>query len=1714
MAGLTNLEELYLENNQLGTLGGLSSLTSLTTLNLHVNNVSELTPLAGLTSIENLNLRDNHITNIEPLSGLTTLTELYIGGNEIGTITALSLLTNLQSLDLSGTGISDLTPLAGMIGLETLHACCNGLDDLSPLSGLINLQYLGLDWNEITDISPLSPLSNLTGMNLIGNRISELAPLTNMMNLSYLNMPYSPLSWQSQCTDIPTIRANNPSIELCAEPNPYDCSVENVTVNMPDPNLKAAVIEKLGLTEDPTTGDMALLNWFNADQRGIQNLTGLEYARNLQGLWLNENEISDISPVANLTHLEQLELHNNQISTIPSLSALTNLTRLGLSNNQINDITRLTGLTGLEELQLHNNQISNISELSGLTSLIALGLGDNQITTVPSLSSLGSLEFLNLYGNQITDASGVSGLNNLVELILTLNQLSTLPDLSSSVRLKVLTAEKNQLTDISGLTGLKNLEMVNLHKNRIVDIRPLLGMNKITNLSLIKNLINDITPLSGMSGLTYLKLQINQINDVGPLTGLTGLRELHLGQNQISTLSPLAGLTDLVFLGLDDNSITDISLLSTLVNLKDLDLARNQISNIDALSGMSQLTALFLFDNQISSISALSDKTSLRELVLANNQIADMSVLDGLTQLEVLDISRNQIDSLSFLAGLTKLQRLEAAEIGISDIPTLTGFTDLVHLDLGNNQIFNVSPLDGLASLEYLSLQGNQVMDIGDLAGLNNLVEFLAGGNPIQDISALSDKINLRFLIMPGCQIDDLIPLSSSINMERLVLCDNQINDITPLSGMTRLNRLYLEHNQIGNINAVLNMPNLERLRLEYNQISILPDLLGLGRLNVLILNNNELIDISGLTEVNNFQMLDLTNNQINNIAPLADLTNLNELFLSNNQITDLGPLVGLSNLWHLRAQDNGVVDAIALGSMPNLEVIDLSNNAISDVSPFTNLLQLMELNLKGNPLTLNSCCNLILTISDNNPGINLQTSCDPDDCLDPSLVNRILEDGFETIQMLAEWNTFSSTEAYFDQVDGKLQITANGVDIWRDHDEYGVVFTPVFGDFEAIVKIESQEYTHDWAKAGIAVRNNMTEAGSAAGYVNMVITPTRYSFQWDEQPGFANNSLTRLMNHPDYPDSPHGSEIIVSLATPEYWGDNYGQRIRGSIQPAESGNYTFFVAGDDAGELWLSTDNDSANATLIAVLPGMSAPGEYDKYPEQQSAAIWLDAGQTYYIEALHQEGQGGDHFEVAWQGNTWPEPQIIPGSFTREWWITPLPDWLSVAGLQSHPDYPNSPHGSETVASLAGPLNWADYYGQRIGGFIQPAESGNYTFFMAGDDTGELWLSTDDNPANATLIASVPNWTFPGQYDKYPDLKQQSALISLDAGQTYYIEALHKEAGGGDHVEVAWQREGWSAPQIVPGSFTREWWMDEEEPPSDGFIETSIKTAYNTSVLPSWLRLKKRGTTFTGYYSTFSPDGPWSKVASATLENANTIQDVGMIVTSHSLGDLCTVVFDDFYLADEADTPSGENVEVSEPEAGVIMTFDKVETTGETTIVVTEQGPEPPTGFQLADPPTYYDITTTASFLGQIEICIDYSGLAYNGPEEGLRLLHYDSSQGWIDCTTTVNTVNDLIYGLVESLSPFVVVQHPKTLIGNLATLVADLNLHKGTANSLLAKLRIALKKLDDTNEANDVAAINAINAFINKVEAQSGKKIPAVQANQLLSAAQAIVDLLTSV
>lgn len=139
------------------------------------------------------------------------------------------------------------------------------------------------------------------------------------------------------------------------------------------------------------------------------------------------------------------------------------------------------------------------------------------------------------------------------------------------------------------------------------------------------------------------------------------------------------------------------------------------------------------------------------------------------------------------------------------------------------------------------------------------------------------------------------------------------------------------------------------------------------------------------------------------------------------------------------------------------------------------------------------------------------------------------------------------------------------------------------------------------------------------------------HAFYWENVTG---TNVEDLIARDTYPENPDEIIELDSLSSPSGRGDNYGTLVKGFIEAPVSGEYRFFVSGDDETEFWLSPSENLEEATMLATVPGWTYQNEFDKYTSQTTPIQALAAGQRYYFEIRHKEATGGDHFSVAWEG------------------------------------------------------------------------------------------------------------------------------------------------------------------------------------------------------------------------------------------------------------------------------------------------------------------------------------------------------------------------------------------------------------------------------------------------------------------------------------------------
>ena len=513
-------------------------------------------------------------------------------------------------------------------------------------------------------------------------------------------------------------------------------------VSIADNNLAAAIRETLRLspTSPITELDMLKLKSLNAYKRGITNLNGIQYARNLKYLRVWENQIRDITPLTELPQLTTLDISRNQVTDIRQLAGSTNLTDLWLSGNPIRDITPIAGLTELLELGLSDLQITDIRWLRDFTYLKSLYLSNNQIRDITPLAQLTELTNLNISGNQITDIRHLARLTDLEDLWISNNQISNITPLAQLIELAYLGISSNQIQDIRPLMGLVNLERLWMEWNQVEDVSPLARLVQLEELWINGNPIQDTSPLAK---LKTTKIDID-IETYRPRTTRTTTRmdpivktveEPTDGNAKVSILDP--NLAAAVRKALDLGKNAPIT-KKALWKLTSLDARESQIKNLNGLEHATQLEFLELRDNQIRGIWPLTQLKNLDTLVLDSNKVRNIKPLEDMTQLTWLLIGDNPVADVTPIANLTELRGLGLWSNNVKNVSLLAGMTELTHLWLGGNKISNIKPLAKLTKLKVLSLRDNKIRDISPLAGLKKLEELTLRGNPVKDLSPLA----------------------------------------------------------------------------------------------------------------------------------------------------------------------------------------------------------------------------------------------------------------------------------------------------------------------------------------------------------------------------------------------------------------------------------------------------------------------------------------------------------------------------------------------------------------------------------------------------------------------------------------------------------------------------------------------------------------------------------------------------------------------------------------------------------------------------------------------------------------------------------------------------------------------------------------------------------------------------------------------------------------
>jgi hypothetical protein len=353
----------------------------------------------------------------------------------------------------------------------------------------------------------------------------------------------------------------------------------------------------------------------------------------------------------------------------------------------------------------------------------------------------------------------------------------------------------------------------------------------------------------------------------------------------------------------------------------------------------------------------------------------------------------------------------------------------------------------------------------------------------------------------------------------------------------------------------------------------------------------------------------------------------------------------------------------------------------------------------------------------------------------------------------------------------GGFDVSSATGDVWDIADDFRFVYQPVSGDFDIRTRIASFTGVAYWAKAGLMVREDLTEFGANgfmvatrnAGWGRYMFTARLAAFygtyvhlqgsfervqypntwvrlvrvgnrvipmhstngvNWTQIGSVVMNQLPRtafvgmaVSNHPDSGTAKATAQfrdISLDLGTPVA-PVILSQPVSESANPGST--VTFSVTAIGRGTLsyqWLRDGvpiNGATNAALAVPAAVENNGAKFTCLVRNESGEVLSWAG-LLEVEAAHQPFDG-----------------ILSERYSRVY-------GRRVEYMINATNYPSAPAGLNRP-NLFEITSLSDDTGARLRGYVTAPATGDYTFYIAADDRGELWLSSDDNPANKRMIA-----------------------------------------------------------------------------------------------------------------------------------------------------------------------------------------------------------------------------------------------------------------------------------------------------------------------------------------------------------------------------------------
>jgi internalin A len=122
------------------------------------------------------------------------------------------------------------------------------------------------------------------------------------------------------------------------------------------------------------------------------DLTPIQKLTTLESLGASNSAVKNLHPIEGLKRLDRLDLSHSLVDddNLKSLGTLINVTELMLDENTVSDLTPIGNMKKLQKLSIKKTQVQNLAPIAGIKTLKFLYIADSAVTDISPVQSLVS----------------------------------------------------------------------------------------------------------------------------------------------------------------------------------------------------------------------------------------------------------------------------------------------------------------------------------------------------------------------------------------------------------------------------------------------------------------------------------------------------------------------------------------------------------------------------------------------------------------------------------------------------------------------------------------------------------------------------------------------------------------------------------------------------------------------------------------------------------------------------------------------------------------------------------------------------------------------------------------------------------------------------------------------------------------------------------------------------------------------------------------------------------------------------------------------------------------------------------------------------------------------------------------------------------------------------------------------------------------------------